>query len=127
MRMRSELSKKNQYYISAYRYLELKYFCLQYDDWRKRLLEISELPSDPELSSDVTGNVATERTILSDKIKMVEDCARNADAFIGGWILLSVTKGVSYNTLYSKYRIPASKGLFFNRYHKFFWLLNNRK
>lgn len=34
-RERAELSKKNPYHIPRYRYYELKYFCRQYDDWKK--------------------------------------------------------------------------------------------
>ena len=36
-RERAELSKKNPYHIPRYRYYELKYFCRQYDDWKKAL------------------------------------------------------------------------------------------
>lgn len=125
MRMRSELSKKNQYWISKHRYLELYHFCLQYPEWKKKLASICILPDDPGF--DPTGEIASRIAGLRFKIELVEWCARNADAFIGGWILEAVTKGLSYDTLWSKYHIPASKDLYFNRYHKFFWLLDSRK
>ena len=129
MRVRIKISKSNPYYISPHRYLELRHFCLQYDEWKKRLAEIVELPSESYLylERDVTGNVASLRAELKKRIELVEWCAKNADAFIGGYILEAVTKDLSYNTLWTKYRIPASKDLYFNRYHKFFWLLDSRR
>lgn len=39
-RERAELSKKNPYHIPRYRYYELKYFCRQYDDWKKAPLHV---------------------------------------------------------------------------------------
>ena len=32
--VRSEISKKNPYWIPKHRYFELKHFCLQYPDWK---------------------------------------------------------------------------------------------
>ena len=31
--MKSTVSKKNKYWISRHRYLELVHFCAQYDEW----------------------------------------------------------------------------------------------
>lgn len=31
--IRSNLSRKNRYWISRHRYYELKHFCLQYSEW----------------------------------------------------------------------------------------------
>ena len=122
-------SKKSSYYISPHRYLELYHFSLQYDEWKKELLESTELPGKGEryLELDPTGEVATRRALLKKRIELIEWCAKNSDAFIGGWILLAVTKGLSYSTLWSKYRIPCSKELYFNRYHKYFWLLDGKR
>lgn len=129
MRVRSKLSKSNQYYISPHRYLELYHFCLQYDEWKEEVAKITFIPSDSDvyLESDPTGETASRLAELKKRIELVEWCARNADKFIGGYILLAVTKKISYNTLWTKYRIPAGKDLYFDRYRKFFWLLSGRR
>lgn len=42
-RIRADLSKDNQYYISKERRLELSHFCRQYDEWLKKIKELDEL------------------------------------------------------------------------------------
>jgi len=34
MRVRNDISNKNEYKLSKHRFLELKHMCLQYDEWR---------------------------------------------------------------------------------------------
>lgn len=51
-RERAELSKKNPYHIPRYRYYELKYFCRQYDDWKKALTLIDGWQTSP---NDISG------------------------------------------------------------------------
>lgn len=129
MRVRNKISKSNPYYISSEKYLELFHFCLQYDEWKEELNKISLLPSSPEgyLADDPTGEIAVKRALLKNKIELVEQCAKETDKFIGGYILAAVTKRLSYNTLYSKYRIPCGKDYYFERYRRFFYLLAGRR
>lgn len=68
-RERAELSKKNPYHIPRYRYYELKYFCRQYDDWKKALTLIDGWQTPP---NDISGIIKgcppespTERIALS--------------------------------------------------------------
>ena len=51
-RERAELSKKNPYHIPRYRYYELKYFCRQYNDWKKALTLIDGWQTSP---NDISG------------------------------------------------------------------------
>lgn len=47
--IRSEISKKNPYYINKHRYYELKHYCLQYYIWKEAadsLLELKEKPNE---------------------------------------------------------------------------------
>lgn len=69
-RERAELSKKNPYHIPRYRYYELKYFCRQYDDWKKALTLIDGWQTSP---NDISGIIKgcppvsqTERIALSE-------------------------------------------------------------
>ena len=41
--IRNEISKKNRYYISKHRMLELKHFCLQYEEWRQEYVRLTVL------------------------------------------------------------------------------------
>ena len=68
-RERAELSKKNPYHIPRYRYYELKYFCRQYNDWKKALTLIDGWQTSP---NDISGIIKgcppespTERIALS--------------------------------------------------------------
>lgn len=68
-RERAELSKKNPYHIPRYRYYELKYFCRQYNDWKKTLTLIDGWQTSP---NDISGIIKgcppespTERIALS--------------------------------------------------------------
>lgn len=40
--IRPEISIKNKYWISRHRYYELKHFCLQYTDWKKMYLILTD-------------------------------------------------------------------------------------
>lgn len=55
-RERAELSKKNPYHIPRYRYYELKYFCRQYDDWKKALTLIDGWQTPPNDISGIDDN-----------------------------------------------------------------------
>ena len=80
-RERAELSKKNPYHIPRYRYYELKYFCRQYDDWKKALTLIDGWQTSP---NDISGIIKgcppvsqTERIALSRVF--YSSCIRNSD------------------------------------------------
>lgn len=134
--IRPELSKKNKYWIDKNRYYELKYFCLQYPLWKKAYEALdgfyicsydlagsrSTLPGDP------TGNCVDERSIYSERMKVIEKAAIEADPHLSSYILKAVTQGLSYNYLKTTLEIPCGKDMYYDRYRKFFWLLNkNRK
>ena len=43
--IRSVISKKNPYHISKHRTLELKHFCMQYEEWRQEYVKLTVLQS----------------------------------------------------------------------------------
>lgn len=96
--LRSELSKKNKYWIDKNRYYELKYFCLQYPLW-KRAYEMKE----------------------------IEEAALKADPYLASYILKAVTEGLSFNYLKSRLEIPCGRDMYYDRYRRFFWLLNRSR
>lgn len=82
-RERAELSKKNPYHIPRYRYYELKYFCRQYDDWKKALTLIDGWQTSPNDISGIikgcppespTERIALSRVFYSSCIDIVDRC-----------------------------------------------------
>lgn len=128
--IRPEVSKKNKYWIDRHRYYELKHFCLQYNTWKK----ISNSMIEParsfnEIRTDVGMNRPTEiSTILRAdyiyRMEMVEKAAKEADMFLEKYILKSVTENLSYTYLKTVLNIPCSRDLYYDRYRRFFWILN---
>lgn len=136
VKLKPELSKKNKYWIDKNRYYELKYFCLQYPLWKKayELLDglricsydlmvfpHSGLPGDP------TGRCVDERSLYFERMQLIEDAARDADPYLASYILKAVTEGRSYTYLESILEIPCSRDTYYDRYRRFFWLLNQKR
>lgn len=134
--IRPELSKKNKYYIDKHRHYELKHFCLQYPIWKRTyaaLLDLSiassymtGMPSGGGLS-DTTAKSAIRRTYYADKIKLVEETAKEADPYLYEYILKAVTEGLSYTYLRTIMEMPCGRDMFYDRYRRFFWLLNEAR
>lgn len=64
--------------------------------------------------------------------KTVTECCTKAsiisaltDETMGKYILLAVTQGLSFLQLKMQYDMPCSKNTYYDRYRKFFWLLND--
>lgn len=129
--MRGELSKKNKYYIPKNRYYELKYFCLQYPQWKKRQAEIDGLARRSNSNGkkqleyvDSTYTGVAVRSYYTDNIRMLENATKLSDPVLSEYILLGVTRGLSYNTLRMQYMIPCGRDMYYDRYRRFFWILD---
>ena len=130
--MRPELSKRSKYYIDRLRYYELKYFCLQYPEWKKRQAEIDGyvnnridiFRSGTAEYTDQTYSQVQMRSYYSDNIKLLEDAAQLTDPILRDYILKGVTEGLSYSILQARYMIPCCRDIYYDRYRKFFWILN---
>lgn len=135
--MRPELSVKNKYWIEKHRYYELKHFCLQYKYWKKLCVELDNSTLSPldleralsrtNFRDDKIARIAVAKAYYKDNIKLVEDISVRADKELSSYILKAVTEEVSYNTLKLKYEIPCGRDMFYDRYRKFFWLLDREK
>ena len=97
--IRSKISVENPFHISKYRYLELKNFCLQYDEWN---------PDD------------NRRVLLLSAVSELDDWIRN-------YILEAVTKGKAFPYLKTVKQIPCERDLYYKNYRKFFYLLSERR
>lgn len=135
-KIRPEISMKNKYWINRHRYYELKHFCLQYPEWRKTYAALNELSVSTSIledmlsnsgPSDLTAKYALKRAYYSEKIRMIEQTAMDADGELYIYILRGVTEGLSYTNLKTKLNIPCSRDTYYDRYRKFFWLLNETR
>ena len=131
--IRPEISQKNKYYISKHRYYELKHFCLQYPGWKQDYLEVQNYgirsSKNPRVGKTTKQNsiVETDAMILQDlsrKIDMIELTAQTTDPELANYILQAVTQGLSYEYLSTHQEIPCCRDTFYDRYRRFFWLLN---
>lgn len=133
-KIRPELSIKNKYYIDKHRHYELKHFCLQYPEWKRAYAEDTR-SNVSSLSERVSGNIpgdptaasAIRKTYYLERIKMIEQAAMDADGGLYQYILKAVTEDLSYTYLKSKLSIPCGKDMYYDRYRRFFWLLNQSR
>lgn len=137
---RTELSRKNKYWIPKHRYLELKNFCLQYRDWVRELQDHATDPIPSGISYDKipggsgTGN-PTEQIAIANadfdsagrKIELIEQTAKEADPLLAKYIVWNVTEGVPYWRLKQANGIPCGKNYFSKKRQKFFWILSNKR
>jgi hypothetical protein len=131
--IRPEISTKNKYYIDKHRHYELKHFCLQYPIWKRTYNALNELgliiskgewePS-TNTHSDPTATCALKKAYYLERIKLVEETAKEADPYLHTYILKAVTEELSFTYLKTRLNIPCGRDMYYDRYRKFFWLLN---
>lgn len=134
--IRPELSEKNKYWVERHRYYELKHFCLQYPIWKKSYLALdglSKRPAELEIfikggsCSDPTNKCAIAKAYYSERIDLLEKVAEETDPELANYILAAVTEGHSYEYLKSRLDIPCCRDTYYDRYRRFFWLLNKAR
>lgn len=135
-KIRAKISEKNKYWIDKHRHYELKHFCLQYPAWKKAyaafdnpsisLSMIENVPTS-NLPGDPTAKRALMKTKYSERMRIIEKAAMEADRYLYDYILKAVTEDLSYTYLKSKLEIPCGRDMYYDRYRKFFWLLNKSR
>ena len=133
MRVRNDISNKNEYKLSKHRFLELKHMCLQYDEWRDILAGLDGYRGGiivikgrrERLAAYDISELLEMRDYYSRRIELIEKVAFNTDASLGKYILYGVTHDVGYDYLLLKMGIPCCKNVYYKTYRKFFWLLNS--
>ena len=134
--IRSEISKKNTYWIERHRYHELKHFCLQYNSWKKAIrsldnfgLRSTSLIKIAEGSdvSDPTAKIAEAKLRYYERMRMIEQAAAEASPELGKYILEGVTEELSYEHLFARMDIPCCKTTYYRAYRRFFWLLSQAR
>jgi len=126
---------KDKYNISDFRFKELYYFCLQYDEWRQKLqakrnplkgMQYSGMPASGN-PGNPTENIAIECAALSNKCRMIEQAARAADPELWEYILYAVTnKDISFSILKVQKDIPCERDRYYNSRRKFYFILDRK-
>lgn len=134
--MRTTVSKKNKYWISRHRYLELSHFCAQYNEWIKIRKDLEGLqravvatysvPNKTDIS-DPTATTAEKILFYSERIDMVNNAAKEADPILAKYVVKCATNGYSYDKLRAKEKIPCCRQVFYEVYRCFFWHLSNAR
>lgn len=122
-----ELSRKNKYYISKHRYYELKHFCLQYPEWKYQMVTLGGVMRNANLIEDPTGETATRLADLKSKIALIRKLAMESDKDLASYIFKAVTEERTYENLKTFFDIPCSRDMYYDRYRKFFWLLDKER
>lgn len=128
--------KLKEYGISSKRYKELCGFCEQYPEWKFELdnridtlksKQITDMPLPPMGKSDPTAQLAVARTILEEKCRMIENCAKETDPDLAVYIIKSVCYEQPFWYIRDIMRVPCSRATFYDKRKYFFYLLNKAK
>lgn len=134
--IRPEISLKNKYHINKHRHYELKHFCLQYPEWKRAYADFDNLSTslasmERVSTSNIPGDPTAKRAMMkaryAEKIDMIEKAAKDADMYLHDYILKAVTENLSYTYLKARLNIPCGRDTYYDRYRRFFWLLNESR
>ena len=132
--IRPELSKKNKYWIPKHRYYELKHFVMQYYDWEEKIREIDSLVSATQNGGvqvfDISNPVAKAAELRNryiDNMKLCRDIVNKTDNVIGRYVFYGILNESSYDEINATFSIPCGKDMYYELYHKFFYLLDQVK
>ena len=107
-----------RYGVSKNRYRELKYFCRQYGEKKKRLRDLSGkgfLPADTD--------AAEEKERLRAELALLEETAEETDREVSSYLLKAVTEDGSFYSL----GVPMSSAAFYKRKQEFFRRLDEKR
>lgn len=128
--MSKVIKRGYSYGLSKSRYLELRYFCLQYGDKRNMVIKhayINGVGTNEKVQtsnlSDETAKQAIKLVRLKDEIDMIEESAKEAAGVLSDYILESVTKDISYGYL----AVPCGERQFYDMKRLFFRVLDEKR
>lgn len=133
--IRPEISEKSKYWISKHRYYELKHYCMQYPEWQQDLWRLKDYILHSRIpccqhdtnAADPTADVAIAIANLEKRMANIKKLCKEADADLWAYIFEGVVHNRSFTYLKTALEIPCEKGMYYDRYRKFFWLLSERR
>ena len=131
--IRPDISKDNEYWIEKHRYYELKHFCMQYPIWKRLYLSSDGLTTQSfdhrrtsYPKSPTEWNVF-KRLYFLDRMRLVENVAKETDEKYGTYILQAVIDGRSYDALQTVWDLPISRNEYYQLYRRFFYILDRHR
>lgn len=91
------------------------------------MLTLSGIMRNDSLIEDPTGETATKLADLKSNIALIRSTANNTDEGLACYIFKAVTEERSYDNLKAFFDIPCSRDMYYDRYRKFFWLLDKER
>ena len=123
---RRPISKKKPYSLPWLREKEIYYFCLQYNDWKKRLSSIQFNGSHDEWS-DPTGEEAVTRVMCERNMKIVEDACKMVYPEEWKLLLKGVTdQKVTWDNLKLMYDFKCGKNRYYEYKHMVYYLVSQK-
>lgn len=129
-KIRKRDMKLSDYNISRAKYNELKYFCMQYEEKKKKIHSsygLDAVVNDGMPKGNLPGNsverVAIQNAILQADVELIEKTALAADTEIYQWLMKNVTEGVPYEWL----DVPVGRRQFYEARRYFFYLLSQKR
>lgn len=134
--MRIRPINEDKYGISKHKFLEVKYHCLQYPEWRKELANLTDAIKGMQYGQEGKGSksqassterLAIKRLELEEKCKRIEQTAIETDPEIYQWLLEGVTtEYATYRYLRDAKGIPCGDRKYYKTRRKFYWLLSQK-
>lgn len=118
--------------MSKYRYYELKYFTLQYNEWKAEYARLglilrsqrheNDRVTGGELA-DQTANIAIRRDTLKRKMELVEKAAKETGE-LSPYIFEAVTEDRGWLYMRDMYGLVCTRAEWYRNYHLFFYFLS---
>lgn len=132
--IRSEVSKKSEYYLPKHVFLETYHFCCQYPDW---VVEYAELENqlkgitydkekvDGGKAEDPMVKLAIRREELWEKIRIIEEAAAEVidPAFREDFIKAMTTANFGWEQVHDKLNLPYGRKPYLKMRRKFYFLV----
>lgn len=132
------LSKKNPYYISTEKKLELVHFCRQYPEWREEYNGIVHSGATRSLATDVvnvlrgrnprpTEGLMLRAVRLAELMDIIDNAALEAAPGFIGAIRQGAIYGKNYDQMSALSPMPVSRAEYYKALRKFYWILAQKR
>ena len=120
--------------MSKYRYYELKYFALQYKEWKSEYARLGLILRSRRFENnrvdggelnDQTADIAIRRDILKRKMETVENASKELGEF-GSYIFEAVTEDRGWLYMRDMYGLICTRAEWYHNYHLFFYILSQK-
>lgn len=125
-----------KYKLNTAEYLSTKYYALRYNDWLAEYnalkdsmgaIVADDMPHAVNNISDPTERLAERRAVLSTKMQVIENTAKEASRELWKYIFIMVTtEGMTFDRLKAEHNVPCEKDMFYDRRRKFYYLLSKK-